>query len=122
MAEASTSQVTFDLIDGYILDNSESFLDNLTTDEQTELDSVVTLLESAKEDSMEQFEPDENSNRHKQVNDSELDCLASKNSIQSTTYQTKWAVVVMKDKYCSDTFSILAKITRNMIIWNEIVM
>ena len=122
MAEASTSQVTFDLIDGYILDNNESFLDNLTTDEQTELDSVVTLLESAKEDSMEQFEPDENSNCHKQVNDSELDHLAGKNSAQSATYQTKWAVVVMKDKYCSDTFSILAKITRNMIIWNEIVM
>ena len=106
MAQASTSQMTFDLINGYILDNSESFLDNLTTDEQTELDSVVTLLESAKEDSVEQFEPDENTNCHKEVNDSELDHLASKNSAQSTTYQTKWAVVVMKDKYCSNSFCI----------------
>ena len=100
MAEASTSQVTFELIDDYILDNNESFLENLTADEQTEIDSVVTLLESAKEDSMEQFEPGENTNRHKEVNDSELDRLAGKNSAQSTTYQTKWAVVVMKDRYC----------------------
>ena len=109
---------SFDIYDSSVLLNGTDFLDNLTKDEREEIQNVVTLLESAKEDSMEQFEPLENTTknsvRHKIVTDSELDRLAGKNSAQATLYQTRWAVVVMKDKYCSNSTFLPREIAQNM--------
>ena len=98
---ASDMPVTFDLIDGIIADSDLTLLETLMQEEQDEVNNVVTLLDTAKDNSLDQFEPSENSPfaaRHKCVSDEELDRLAGKNSAQSTSYQTKWAVVVMKDK------------------------
>ena len=103
MAETvSDLPVTFDILDGIIVDEGITLLDTLTADEQEEVENIVTLLDSAKENSLEQFELDENTiltTRHKNVSEDELDCLASKNNMQATTYQTRWAVAVTKDKF-----------------------
>ena len=102
MAEAASDLVSFDIIHGIILDSGENILEDLNEEEQLEVENVVTLLESVKDNSLEDFETDENNaaaNRHKNVSESELDRLAGKNTAQATAYQTKWAVVVMKDEY-----------------------
>ena len=93
--------VTFDIIEGNILDNGSNLFENLTEDEKQEVENVVTLLESAKEDSLKEFEPGSNAARHNTVDSSELDRLAGKNNSQSTNYQTKWAISVIKGKICS---------------------
>ena len=98
---ASDMPVTFDLIDEIIVDRELTLLETLTQEEQDEVSNVVTLLDAAKDNSLDQFEPNENSPfaaRHKHLSDEELDHLTGKNSAQSTSYQTKWAVVVIKDK------------------------
>ena len=103
MAEAGNDAViSFDIFDGSILDSTHNFVDDLTEDEQKEMENIVTLLESVPENSLDDFEPVQMSNRDKQVNDYKLDRLAGKNSAQSTTYLTKWAVIVFKDKYFSN--------------------
>ena len=97
----SDMPVTFDLIDRIIVDSELTLLDTLTQEEKDEVTNVVTLLDAAKDNSLDQFEPNKNSPfaaRHKHLSDEELDHLAGKNSAQSTSYQTKWAVVIMKDE------------------------
>ena len=104
MAEVASGTVTFDILNGIILEADETILDNLTEDEQLEVTNVIKLLDSAKEDSLNDFETDANTTsatRHKNVCNDELDRLASKNSALATTYQTKWAVAVIKAKYFS---------------------
>ena len=104
MAEAVSEIQTFDIIDGFVLDSEQNILQNLTAEECEEVDNVVTLLETAKEDSLEQFEIDQTTApivRHKNVTEEELDRLAGKNTAQATSYQTKWANAVMKDKFLS---------------------
>ena len=88
------------------MDNLENLIDNLTEAEQKEMENIVTLLDSVPKDSLQDFEVDiPNPNRHKKVNDDELDRLASKNNALATTYQTKWSVVVFQDKYCYNYFT-----------------
>ena len=102
MAEVASDVVNFDIIDGIILDSGDNVLQNLTEDERMEVNNVVTLLESAQEDSLQHFDLDENTTcgtQHKNVSEEELDRLAGKNNAQVTSYQTKWASVVMKAKY-----------------------
>ena len=104
MAEVASDTVTFDIFDGIILEGDQTILDNLKEDEQLEVTNVRSLLDSAKEDSMNDFETDANTtsdSNHKIVCNDELDRLASKNSALATTYQTKWAVAVIKAKYFS---------------------
>ena len=90
MAEsASDVPVTFDLLDGIIVENGVPLLGTLTADEQAEVENVVTLLDSANENSLEQFDIEENTTvttRHKQVSENELDRLAGKNTAQATSY------------------------------------
>ena len=59
MAEAASDIQTFDIIDRFILDSEQNILQNLTEEECEEVDNVVTLLEAAKEDSVEQFKIDQ---------------------------------------------------------------
>ena len=104
MAGLQSDTVTFDLLDEIIAGSNVNLFDNLTEDEHSEVENVVTLLDTAKEDSLEQFEDVETNQqnaRHKKVTETELHRLAAKNNAQSTSYQTKWAVVVMKDRYHS---------------------
>ena len=72
----------------------------------------MALLDSAKEDSINNFEIDLPQNaRHNPINNSELDRLASKNQALNTGYQTKWAVEVMK----GTNFNLLSlEMTQNM--------
>ena len=96
MANASADNVvTFDLL-GEVMMDGQDILSKLTEEEQSEVHKVVTLLESAQEDSLKDFENDTNLLRHKPIDNCELDRLAGKNNALSTTYQTKWAVAVAK--------------------------
>ena len=75
MAEAASDAVTFDILDGIILESDDTILDNLTEEERLEVTNVVTLLES-EEDSLQHFELDQNTAsaaRHKSVCNDELD-------------------------------------------------
>ena len=77
------------------------YLKNLTEEEQMEVNNIVTLLESVKDNSLDDFETEGNntaSNCHKNVSETELDRLAGKNTAQATAYQTKLAVAVIKNK------------------------
>ena len=56
MAGADSHVVTFDLIDDIVLDKSTNLLDTLTEEEHEEVENVVTLLDCAKEDSLQHFE------------------------------------------------------------------
>ena len=58
MADAHKKIVSFDIFDDSFLDNNESLLQNLTEDEQNEVENVVTLLESAQTDSLNDFKND----------------------------------------------------------------
>ena len=101
MAEAASDVVTFDILEGIYVDSNSDILDSLTEEERAEVTNVVTLLDCANEDSLQHFEVDENTasaNRHKKLSNEELDRLAGKNSAQATSYQTKWAVAVIRDK------------------------
>ena len=102
MAVTASDIVTFDMIDGKVLDSGENVLENLTEEEHTEVNSIATLLQSAKENSLDDFENDPNTEHaacHKTLSETKLDRLAGKNSAQATTYQTRWAVIIIKDKY-----------------------
>ena len=56
MAEAVSDHISFDIIDGFILESDQNVFENLTEEERVEMNSVVTLLESAQEDSLQHFE------------------------------------------------------------------
>ena len=99
MAEQALDlELHFDLLDGTLADSHGTVLEMLTEDEKNEVENVVTLLKSAENNSLEEFDLETSLVRHKRISESELDRLARKNSAQATCYQTKWALVVMKDK------------------------
>ena len=58
----------------------------------------VTLLNCNYTKSMEDFDIEQTNLHHKLVIEKALDRLENKTHTQLTTYQTKWVVVVMKDK------------------------
>ena len=102
MAEGASEVVCFDIIDGLILDSGDNVFENLTEEEQMEVNNIVTLLESVKDNSLDDFETEGNitaANCCKNVSEAELDRLAGKNTAQATAYQMKWAVVSIKGKY-----------------------
>ena len=102
MAEVASDLVTFDIFDGIVLDPDDTMLESLTDEEHLEVTNILTLLESAQEDSLQQFEIDQNTTsvtRHKNVCNEELDRLVSRNNALATTYQIKWAVAIIKAKY-----------------------
>ena len=91
--------VTFDLLDPNLLGSSEDVITELNDEELKEVVNVVELLDCAKGDSLDDFEVQTKALQHKAVTSDELDRLASKNSAQNTTYQTQWAVAVMRGKF-----------------------
>ena len=98
MAEGVSEMVCFDIIDGSIPDSGDNLFENLTEEEQMEVNNTVTLLESVKDNSLDDFKTEGNNaaaNCHKNVSETELDRLAGKNTSQATAYQIKWAVVVI---------------------------
>ena len=100
MADAiDETTVFFDISDAQLLDTDEDILTKLTEDELKEMNDVVTLLDGAKEDSLNDFENQNNLLRHKPIDDAELDRLAGKNNALSTTYQTRWSICVLKGKF-----------------------
>ena len=56
MASADSEVITFDLIGDIMLDKNTNLLDTLTEEEHQEVENVVTLLDCAKEDSLQHFE------------------------------------------------------------------
>ena len=64
------SIVTFDIFDESIVGN-ENILASLTEEEKNEVENVVTLLETAKQDSLHEFENDTNLLRHNPIDNSE---------------------------------------------------
>ena len=88
--------VFFCISNEQLLNDGQNLLTNLTEDELKEMNDVVTLLEGDKEDSLKEFENENNLLRHKPVNDDKLDSLACKNNAQSTTYQTRWSICILK--------------------------
>ena len=92
--------MNFNIVGVIILEANVDLLETLSEDELQEVNHVVTLLDCdcTKENSINDFDIEQTNLHHKQVTETELDHLTSKNSTQSTTYQTKWAVVVIKDE------------------------
>ena len=117
MADADETTVTFDLFSTEILNENSNILENLTEEEMTEVNHVVTLLETAEKNSLDDFEdPQETELRHKPVTDNELDRLASKNNANTTGYQTRWAVAVMKGAFILILSFITHFFSQNMIL------
>ena len=83
--------ITFDLL-GNLDDSNQNFF----TDEEEEIAKVVTLIEGADYQDLDDFELPKTRPHHSTVSETELDQLASKNNATTTTYQTKWAVSVMR--------------------------
>ena len=70
MAEGASEVVCFDIVDGLILDSRDNVFENLTDEEQMEVNNVVTLLESVKDNSLDDFKTEGNNaaaNHHKNV-------------------------------------------------------
>ena len=103
MVEGTTGLVE-GVITFYIFDTNDSedinyFAEELSKDEQEEVDRVLGLLESANSKELMDFQTQETGARHISVSETELDRLAGKNNAQTTNYQTKWAVTVFKGIY-----------------------
>ena len=80
---------TFDLINGTFINEGQEIMDNLTAEEKEEVEQVLHLIR----DTHTKGGPDV---RHKPIDSAELDRLACKNSADSTSYQTNWAVAVFQ--------------------------
>ena len=103
MAKAASEDIfTFDISDESLLETSNILTETLMQDEQEEIHTIVTALESVNSRELIDFTSQETTAIvnpcHKAITDEELSRLASKNSAENTQYQTKWAVTVMKGK------------------------
>ena len=87
---------TFDISDENLLKDAEIMLKEIAESEKEEVPAVVNTVESLQNNSLDDFQLLQKPLRHKQVNGTELDWLASKNSTETTAYQTKWAASAMK--------------------------
>ena len=83
---------TYDLINGTFINEGTEIMDNLTAEEKEEVEQVIHLIRRTQS-------PDGEANRHKPIDSAELDRLACKNSAESTSYQTNWAVAVFQGIY-----------------------
>ena len=88
--------VTFDLSEANLIDANNLFNEKLTQEEQEEITTIVTELEAVNSCELVDFATQEVTAHHKQITQDELDRLARKNSADSTVYQTKWAITVLK--------------------------
>ena len=95
----SQHMIAFDLF----ANNDEScdnILDGkLTQEEAEEITAIVEQLESVNSRELIDFCTPPEEHRHKQITADELDRLAAKNNAESTIYQTKWAVTIIKGTY-----------------------
>ena len=83
---------TYDLINGTFINEGQEIMDNLTAEEKEEVEQVLHLIRKT-------HSPDGEANRHKPIDSAELNHLACKNSAESTSYQTNWAVAVFQGTY-----------------------
>ena len=90
--------ISFDIFSDETVTNDIDIVDTLTQEEAEEIANVVSVLDNVNSRELMDFSSQENTLPHKGIDDSELDRLASKNSVITTVYQTKWARTVMKDK------------------------
>ena len=90
--------ISFDIFSDETATNDLDIVDTLTQEEAEEIANVVSVLDNVNSRELIDFCSQENTLRHKGIDDSELDRLAGKNSAIMTIYQTKWARAVMKDK------------------------
>ena len=98
---AADSIITFDIFHDSVLNETNDLSDKLTQEEKEEIYRVVEQMEGVNSREVIDFIDDDTTiaampTRHKVITSEELDRLASKNSADSTAYQTKWAVTVMK--------------------------
>ena len=93
--------IALDFFDGTLPDNATILMENLTQEEKEEMVQIVQQLDSVNSWEVINFASQEDAalaavSRHKSVSAEELDHLASKNSTESTHYQTNWSVRVIK--------------------------
>ena len=100
--------ITFDIFEGDLLNQDDVFTGNLTQEEQEEIKTIVSEIASVNSHELIDFATQEVAQRHKQVTPHELDRLASKNNADSTVYQTKWAITVLKGNF---NFIICSKVS-----------
>ena len=96
---ASEDVVSLDIFDESILSDGTILDEKLTKEEEAEMYNIVEQLESVNSKELIDFTSQEFAAippRHKPVSSDELDRLAGKNSAESTSYQTRWAITVMK--------------------------
>ena len=92
---------TYDLINGTFINEGEEIMDNLTAEEKEEVEQVLHLIRNTQMNAGDE-------SRHKPIDSAELDRLASMNSAETTTYQTKWAVTVFQGNYLLNFLTNLA--------------
>ena len=108
MAEGSTGPaeqpITFDIFGDSDFNDGTFLVETMTNKEQEEIETVVELLDNVNSKELIDFATQQTKHHHRHVNESELDRLAEKNNAQTTVYQTKWAVTVLKGK--KNTYSV----------------
>ena len=88
--------ITFDILDGEIVDSDSNLTETLTQDEREEIMNIVDALDSVNSRELIDFAMPTKELRHEAITSEELECLTSKNNAESTGYQTKWAITVFK--------------------------
>ena len=112
--ESAADVIALDIFDGSVLVNDGTSMRNLTEEEKNEVAQIMQVIRSTQSNT----DDEPKAARHKPVNADELDRLALKNSAESTSYQTKWALTVFQGtnnyislqiiKYFHETFKFAA--------------
>ena len=100
--QASADVISLDILEGVDIDSADILPQEITHDQAEQVFRVIDEFEGVNSRELIDFSTQEEQllpQRHKQVTDSELDRLASKNSAESTAYQTRWAITVFKGTF-----------------------
>ena len=92
----SDQVITFKLYDNSVLSEEGILTDKLTDEEYHEMCSIVTEFQGNNSRDLIDFLSQQPEPHHKAVTPEELDRLASKNNAESTGYQTKWAITILR--------------------------
>ena len=90
-----------ELFEGDILNSDTILSETISEEQREELFKICDEIQHSTTREVIDFSTPEEAKlpqRHKHVSDKELDRLASKNSAETTLYQTKWAVTVFKGR------------------------
>ena len=83
------------------------FAEEMSYDEKEEIAILFSQVEGVNSKELIDFATQETGGRHLTVSESELDRMASKNNAETTNYQTKWAVTVLRGKKNSFSFKLI---------------